>query len=137
VLLVMAQVFPEEGRRAGGDECGRLLRQRPPAAAWYFPNLPLIDVGRKGRPTWWPLEVCQIVEAQNYMKQLSMEQIGVLGRHRLSPHQRKEYVDGVSVPCLACFAALLPCLPCCLACLACLATPLLRTQGASTRVAAS
>eukprot|EP00897_Mesotaenium_endlicherianum_P008276 jgi/Mesen1/7477/ME000039S06692 len=53
-----------------------------------YPNLPCIDCGSPTKITWYPMELCQIVEGQKFPKSISDRQLATMGRSRLTPEQR-------------------------------------------------
>ncbi|GJP56998.1 hypothetical protein CLOM_g16039 [Closterium sp. NIES-68] len=56
-----------------------------------FPHLPCISASNKiKRPCWIPMELCTVVDAQKYLRQLSPQQVAAIGNLRLKPDKRRE-----------------------------------------------
>ncbi|CAI7816651.1 unnamed protein product [Closterium sp. NIES-53] len=55
-----------------------------------FPRLPCISASnRPNRPCWVPLELCSVVDAQRYLRQLTPQQVAAIGNLRLKPDKRR------------------------------------------------
>ncbi|CAI5503764.1 unnamed protein product [Closterium sp. Naga37s-1] len=55
-----------------------------------FPLLPCISASnRPNRPCWVPLELCSVVDAQRYLRQLTPQQVAAIGNLRLKPDKRR------------------------------------------------
>ncbi|CAI5460955.1 unnamed protein product, partial [Closterium sp. Yama58-4] len=59
-----------------------------------FPNLPCISASnRPNKPCWIPLELCSVVDAQRYLRQLTPQQVAAIGNLRLKPDKRRDDIS--------------------------------------------
>ncbi|CAI7833322.1 unnamed protein product, partial [Closterium sp. NIES-54] len=79
-----------------------------------FPHLPCISASnRPNRPCWVPLELCSVVDAQRYLRQLTPQQVAAIGNLRLKPDKRRTDIANVGVSLPLCPLPRAPCrLPC-------------------------
>ncbi|CAI5994416.1 unnamed protein product [Closterium sp. NIES-65] len=64
--------------------------QRQHGITLRFPHLPCISASnRPNRPCWVPLELCSVVDAQRYLRQLTPQQVAAIGNLRLKPDKRR------------------------------------------------
>ncbi|XP_044432102.1 protein argonaute 4B [Triticum aestivum] len=59
-----------------------------------YSDLPCINAGRRNRPTYFPLELCELVPLQRYTKDLSiLQRSSLVEKSRQKPHERMSILN--------------------------------------------